>query len=48
MLVHDHPTWGWIEATDVSDRTQRAKKAWDKRLIFIFWRLQVYPLSQEG
>ena len=21
MLVHDHPTWGWLEATDLSDRT---------------------------
>ena len=26
MLVRDQPTWGWFEATDSSDRTQRVKK----------------------
>ena len=31
MSVRDHPTWGWFEATDWSERTQRVKKAWETR-----------------
>ena len=34
MLVRDHPTWGWFETTDLSDRTKRVKKAWKKRDFF--------------
>ena len=42
MSVRDHSTWGWFETTDLSDRTQRVKKAWPRRVIF-FQRLHVYP-----
>ena len=27
MLMRDQPTWGWFEATDSSNRTQRIKEA---------------------
>ena len=26
MSVRDHPSWGWFETTDFSDRTQSVKK----------------------
>ena len=35
MSVCDHPTWEWFETTDLSNRTQRVKKAWARRVIFI-------------
>ena len=29
MSVRDRPTWGWFEATDLSNRTQIVKQAWE-------------------
>ena len=31
MSVRDHPTWGWLEATDLSELTQRVKKTSETR-----------------
>ena len=34
MSVHDHPTWGWFEATDLSDRKESQKIIRETRDLF--------------
>ena len=36
MSLRDHPTWGWFETTDSSDRTQKVEKACERRVILNF------------
>ena len=44
MLMGNHPTWGWFEATDLSGRTQKAKNIRETR-DFYFLTPQCLPIE---